>query len=434
MNSNEQAPSKLAVNVTVLVFVGVFVAGLVFFLRNSGASVPVVDQAPWHASFVVDDVKNLKVNSEVSIAGVVIGRVSELEPDGRRTEVSIDLDQGHGALRTGATARIGVKSVIGQSYVDVVDGSGEPMADGVVLADDDVVPAVDIDEVINTLDPRTRTALREVIRGLGIGTADQAQALDQLMTGLGDLGREGTTVVGAISAQSEDLEALVREAGRLMHALDEGQGQIVEVVTQARDIVAATSAEDAALRESVTKLPGLIGSADAATNELGQLATSLAPVAADLRAAAPGLDQALTQLPSISHELNKMVAPLDGALRAAPATLQRIPAFDRDVTALIPQLEVLLSDVNPMLAYLEPYGRDIGAMFGSFGASMDVAMENGVKPIRLAPVFNAGSLRGNPLPLTIDPTTWINPYPRPGTAGQPQPGRGAYPRIERDGR
>lgn len=424
--------NRWRVLLTVIVFVSAFTLSLAFFLRQVGTQIPLVDAEPWRASFAADDVKNLKVNSEVSIAGVEIGRVTDLRADGDHTEVVLGIEAEHGPLHEGATVRIGVKSVIGQSYVDLTDGDGTSMEEGSEIPAADVIPPVDIDEVLDTFDPRTRQALRSVVRGLGAGTRDQAESLDQLMTGLGHIGKEGTTVVDALAAQSDDLKALVQEAAVLMSSLDEGRGQIVDVVQQSRAVVSATAEEDAALAASIRKLPELMVSADTATEELEVLAAALAPVASDLRQAAPDLDSALRELPALTTDLQGMVGPLDAALRSAPATLDLAPAFTRDVQELIPEVEVLLSDVNPMLSYLSPYGRDIGAMFGSFGASMDVAMENGVQPIRLAPVFNAASVRGNPASLTVDPTTWLNPYPAPGQAGNPAPFRGDYPQVRRD--
>lgn len=429
---NTIARRRTPAYITVVAFIGAFLLALVFMLRQVGTDVPLVSKTPWKMSFLASDVKNLKTNSEVSISGVPVGTVTSLTHEGDHVRVTLGIKREYAPLKTGSTVRIGVKSLIGQSYVDVVDGKGADLHDGARLAAKDVIAPVDIDEVISTFDPKTRANLRGLIRSLGASTQDRTQSLDDMMTGLGYIGKDGSLILDALNDQSKDITSLVREATTLVQTLDEGQGQIVHVATQANTIVKSTADESDALKAAMKKFPGLVDSAGSATSDLKTLADALSPVASDLRKAAPGLDTSLRQLPSVSTDLRGTVAPLNKALEAAPATLQQIPAFSKDVATLIPQLDVLLSDVNPMLAYLKPYGRDIGAMFASFAATMDVPLENGVTAIRLAPVFNSASLRGNPLPLGFDPTHWLNPYPLPGTAGDPAPFRGNYPRVEQD--
>lgn len=424
--------TRRPVSGTVIAFVLAFLVGLVFFLRNVGTEIPLLDPAPWNVSFLSEDVKNLKPNSEVTTAGVTIGTVKDLAPEGEKTRVVLDLNPDHAPLHQGATVRIGMKSLLGQSYVDVLDGDGAELEDGGELPAKSVVAAVDIDEVLDTLDPETRKSLSSVINGLGISTNGRADEIQQLMKGLGTIGSEGYDVVDALAAQSGDLEALVREATILMRALDTGEGRIASVVRQTDAIVSVTAADSERLSRAVRGLPGLMTSASQATADLSTLATGLAPIAADLRRSAPYLDTSLRLLPGLSRDLNGIVDPLDLTLQRSTATLSKVPGVVEGVQGLVPQLRVLLSNLNPALSYLSPYGRDIGAMFGSFGASMDVPLENGVQPIRLAPVFNLGSARGNPLPfLALDPLTWSNPYPAPGTAGAPKPYEGSYPRVER---
>src|SRR3546814_15790775 len=85
-----------------------------------------------------------------------------------------------------------------------------------------------------------------------------------------------------------------------------------------------------------------------------------------------------------------------------------------------------------MVQYLIPYGVDMGSFFGNFGGTFDLPLENGVKAVRLAPLFSAYTVRNNPLNLmAIDPLHWNNPYPAPMTADKPGPGSGDYRPEER---
>lgn len=426
-----KSPGPLTQRLVVLAFVGAFVASFGYFWVKYGGELPDGQDDTYQVSFRTHDVKNLQELGDVSIAGVVIGRVDRREPAGDKTRVVLNLDR-ETPLHQGATVRIGVKGLVGTSYVDIVDGKGPPIPDGTTLPDSSVKPAVDIDEVINTLGPKTRANLRSAVRSLGEATGGTARDTNRLMQGLGMLGRSGHTVLDALASQSRDLQALTREATTLMDTVNTTRGRIAHVVRDAATLTDATAGQREAIESTVRSLPRVLGQARTATDKVSELSGALAPVAKDLNQAAPHLNQALLQLPSVSDDLRGLVPDLDRTLDRAPATLNRVPAFASDVRGLIPGAETMLRDVNPMLAYLRPYGRDIGSMFASFGASMDMVAENGVRPIRLAPVFDTGTVRGLPVPTTADPLTWANPYPKPGTADDPAPYRGEYPRVKRE--
>ncbi|MBA0126770.1 MCE family protein [Haloechinothrix sp. YIM 98757] len=415
-------------------FVAIFVFGFAFLWTQAGGVVPGVNDADdYQVAFQTDDVKNVRADSDVTVAGVVVGRVAEqtLEDDGARMVLSLDREVA--PLHEGAAVRVGMKSVTGQSQVAIEDGDGPELPDGATLPKSAVRPAVEIDEVLKALDSETREALSETVRSLGEATKGSDKDIQKLMSGLGDLGREGHTALDAIAAQSDDLKTLTKEASTLLDALDTGRGQIANVVRDANRLAESTAGQDEAIKRTMRSMPELLDAARTATGELGELSKPLDPVAADLRAAAPDLDQALHQLPAVSADLRGLLPDLDGVLDKAPATLNRVPTFGTDVRSLVPEAELLLRDVNPMLAYLEPYGRDVGAMLTNFGDSMNKVVENGVvRPLRLAPIFNTGSLRGGTEPLTeLDPNHWNNPYPAPGQAADPAPFEGDYPKVER---
>ncbi|MFA6576782.1 MAG: MCE family protein, partial [Nocardioides sp.] len=262
---------------------------------------------------------------------------------------------------------------------------------------------------------------------------DRAQQIDQLLEGLGDIGREGYTVVDAIEAQNADLRALVNEGNTILASLNTGRDQLSSLVRNAQRLTHVTAGQDADLAATVERLPALVDSAGRATATLDGLAQDLSPVARDLDAAAPDLAAALVDLPSVTHSLRALLPYMDSSLGRAQETLVQVPELADGVSAVSPDLDRLLSDVNPMVRYLQPYTLDLGSFFGNFGASFDEPIENGVQPVRLAPIFNEYSVRNNPLNLqTLNPLHWNNPYPAPGQAGNPEPYQGTYPQVDRD--
>ena len=420
----------------VIGFVLACVLGFVWLFVNSGGTIPgVAGAGSYRVRFVTDDVKNLRSTGEVRIAGVRIGRVESTTIDGTLVRVELSLEGNGAPLHQGATVRVGVKSLLGSSFVDIKDGTGPEIPDGSTLDPRSVIPAVDVDELYATLDQPTRTSLQRAARSLDVLTRGRGKDLDTIVGGAGVIGDQGAAAASALAAQSKDLVALTVETTHLLDALDTGRGEIAALVSDAQVLTSVTARKQDKVEATVRALPALVQSLQPAAAKLNQLGGTLAPVAVSLRQAAPDLSAALVNLPATSADLDGLVPSLNQVLGKAPATLDRIPGLDSTVRDVVPTGETMLRDVDPMLAYLQPYGLDLGALFASFGASFDTLAEDGIRPIRLtATGEGVGTFRGNPLQYSQlnNTTTWFNPYPAPGTAGAPAPFSGSYPQVERD--
>lgn len=399
---------------------------------NSGGAIPFVTREPdYRIAFRDENILNLVRYSEVHIAGAPVGRVQDIAPDRGSQRVVVGLDPGAAPLHQGATVRVGMRSLAGPSYVDIVDGRGPEIPSGAQLADNAVAPTVDVHAVLESLDPRTREALGGMVRSLGTCTKGTANDVSTLMTALGSVGKHGYTAVDAIAAQSSDIQALAKNTNTLLDALDTGQGQIADVVRNARRLTAATSGQRPAVEATMRQLPGLLASTNTASGRLSELSGSLAPIAANLRTAAPALNQALVNLPGTTADLRGLLPALNGTLDAAPATLNRVPAVGGDVRGFIPKARFELRDLNPMLSYLAPYGPDLGAFLANFGAAFAATDEHGMNYLRLMLVANEQSLKAFPFPTAnVGPLTKTNAYPGPGGSAHPQP-QGPAPHVER---
>lgn len=395
-------------------------AYLAYLFGKAGVRDPLTDRGAYTLTFQTTDLDNLIPVGDVEMAGVEIGRVRTVRRDGGVASVTVDLDGDAAPVHGGVTVRVGAKSLAGESYVDLVDGSGAPLPSGTSLPRTSVRPAVQLRDVVNSLDPKTRKALGGLIRTAGAGTTGTEADVAQAMTGLGQIGRQGYTALDAISAQSRDLTALAQQTTTVLAALNAGQGEIATLVQQAQRLTSATSGQRENLADSVDRLPGVLQHTATATGKLRELATAAAPVTADLRDASPYLDTALRQLPQTTADLRGLLPNLTGTLKEAPATLDRVPALADDATALIPPLRTTMTDLNPMLGYLEPYGPELGAFFANFGAMLKYTDEAGIHFFRLEPdLGNDRIVKGVPLKLP-DLLTNENPYPAPGGSDDPK--------------
>jgi len=414
----------------VLVCVALCLVGFGFLWVRAGGPVP--GPNGYEVSFLAPDLKNLQPVGDVRAAGVLIGTVKSLQATDQGARVTVRIDSDAAPLHTGATVRVGVKSMVGQSYLEVVDGNGAAIRGGSVLPPSSVLEATDIDELISTFDAPTRRSLSRLLVSAGSSTEGTADSVSQVFTGLGDTGDEGAVALRALADQSADLRTVMARTTLILQALDTGRGQIADLVRTAGQLTAVTAAQRRDLEATVRRLPALLDSASNATSSLGDLSGDLAPVAASLRQASVPLNHALRQLPATSADLRALTPNLNTVLDRLPATLDRTPQFGDDTVALAAPTYSVLSDVNPMLQYMRPYWLDIGSFFGNFGSSFNTPVENGIKPVHLAGIFNMFSVRGNPLKVPqMQPLLFNSPYPAPGAAADASPS-GTYPRVERE--
>lgn len=396
---------------------------------GSGGSIPFVTDQGYRVSVDIAHVSNLVRNSDVMSAGVKIGKVADVRADGGHASVTLQIDSGPVPLHEGAGVVVRYKTLLEETFLEVTDGSGAPVPDGARLPRGAGRPAVELNDVLNSLDQPTREALAGSVRSLGESTEGSSQNIAATLNGLGDSARQGKDALGALAAQSDDLRKLTGDATTLVAALDSRQGQIAQLVTDAEQLTEVTAGGSGELQTVVRELPGMLDQARSASASLTELSGSLGPVAGNLRAASPDVSAALTELPRTAADLRALVPSLDGVLDSAPKTLNRVPVVAKDARALVPPLDVGLRDVNPMLAYLSPYSRDITGFFLNFGQSLN--SPNGVLKVQL--VANEQSARG--VPLTTNPPLIgrMNPYPGPGSATKPGPFHGQYPRVQEEG-
>lgn len=415
--------------VVLAVFAALALSYLAYLFAQAGLRPP-WESAPYKISFNGTDVENAIPVGDVKMSGVDIGTVSSVTPGAGKAHVVLNLDQQAAPLHQGVTARIGAKSIAGETYIDIKDGKGPPLPSGATLPDSAVLPGTQLADVVKTFDPQMQESLRSLVRTAGSGTAGTQQDISSTMAGLGKMGREGYTAVDAISAQSKDLTALARQTTDVLSALDSGQGQIATLVDKSNELTSATSGQQENVASTVRKLPGVLSSTQRATGKLGELSSALGPVASDLRSASPDLDNALHQLPATTRDLRGLLPDLNATLQQSPNTLNRVPTVAQDVSTLVPQARTMMTQLNPMLGYIAPYGKDFGSFFSNFAAIFNYTDEAGAHFFRLQPdLGNEQIVKGVPVKLPGILTN-DNPYPAPGqnTNSKGLPFTKLYPR------
>ncbi|HXW04244.1 MAG TPA: MlaD family protein [Vicinamibacterales bacterium] len=156
------------------------------------------------------DVKGLKSGAVVRVAGVEVGKVTDVRFDGAEVEVLLEVrDDMQARITTASRASIGSLSLLGEPVIDI-----SPSTDGTPLNDGDIVPA-----------GRAPGQLADVAE-----TA--TQSLEQATALLRDL-RAGKGTIGRLFSDDElyrEITGFVSAAEGVATGLRQGQGTLGRLV------------------------------------------------------------------------------------------------------------------------------------------------------------------------------------------------------------
>ncbi|HTF49987.1 MAG TPA: MlaD family protein [Pseudonocardia sp.] len=419
-----------ALSIVVAFFV-LCAAIFLWFLQGTATRVPLLESKGYVSIIKIRDVDNLVPASKIRMAGVVIGEVRSVQQvsDGALVDFAIELHD-VAPLHQGVKVMVGNKSLIGDTYLDVVDGNGPAIPDGSTLPDTAAALSTQLDDVIHDLSPPARAALGSMLRSVGTATQGTRDNVNLTAAGLGNLGGQGRTALDALVAQTGDLRALGRNTETLMRALDTQQGQIATLVSNAQRITHAVAGQHESLENSVRMLPGVLRTAQTASGKITELSANLEPVAAGLREASPELNTALVRLRPTTEDLRGLLPSLSGTLDRLPDTLDRLPTLRTDVADLAPDAVDVMRDINPIARYAKPYGPELAAFFANFNAVFKGKDEAGIHYARLMVHINEAAVQ-SPLKTSAG-AVYYNPIPQPGSGSLPGPFEGPYPHVERD--
>lgn len=412
----------------VAAFAGVCALILGFLWLSAGGRIPFLSEDGYRVEVTLPDVDNLVFQSDVRIAGVNVGKIEKIHTEGNQARVTLQLDPAVAPLHEGATITVRNKTMIEETYLAVEDGKGAQIEGGTLLPTGSGKPSVQLNDVLTSLDQGTRDKLSSVLQSSGAATAGRKADVDAMLSGLGDLGRDGGDALDALAAQSDDLTRLTRSTTVVLAALDTQNGRIAQLARDADTLTRTMADSSDEVKALVRALPPLLDTTRDASAGLTRLSAPLGAVAKNLDNGSTDLNAALVQLPATTADLRGLLPSLDLTLERSPASISRVSGFTNATKPLVGTLETTLADLNPMLAYLKPYGRDIVSYWTNFTQFASGGDVNG-NVARVKPVFNTNSLN---LPVPLSPLTMYNPYPAAGSAHSPRGFDGSYPRIDQD--
>src|SRR5438105_9095210 len=215
--------------------------------------------SPYTVSAVMPTTFNLVPQSDVRAAGVKVGSVDSVTPDGQNALVTFTIDthtRSFPPIYRNATTQVRIKTLVGESYLSLEPGtpSAGKLRSGGVLPLRQADEAVPLEKVLNMLDPATRSAVRQDMLGLGVGLRGRGAQLNTLIGALLPTVDNGDAVFGVLDPERAQVASLIADSGRVMQALGERTGQFRELVVDAKATAVAVASRAAQLRQTLDEL------------------------------------------------------------------------------------------------------------------------------------------------------------------------------------
>ena len=332
-------------------------------------------QVPWHSAYEVKAVfasaQNLRPSSPVRIAGVEVGKVTEIQhltaaetdevtaqadgtqpaladgaPAPQAAIVTMELEEDARPIREDSTFKLRPRLFLeGNYFVDLEPGSpnaGE-VEDGHTFPVNQTAYSVQLDQILTTLQSDVRQNLQVLLNQFGNALIKHGGA-----EGFRELYRTSppsykfTSQVNEalLGTQPHDLSEFIRGLDKVVYALGRNERAIQGLVTNLRIVSGSFAAEDEALGRAIEELPTVLESAEPAFTNLNR---SFPALRAFAREALPGAE-------------------------TAPEMLDAATPFIAQIRALVSEDELrgLVADLRPTIPELARLSqRSVGLMNAS---------------------------------------------------------------------
>jgi virulence factor Mce-like protein len=426
-------PVLIGAATTLVVIVAVFLA------YNANNGLPFVPSYSLKAE--VPSAANLVKGNEVRLGGTRVGVVDKITAVRHRNgsvtaELGLKLETTVKPLPVDSTVIVRPRSALGLKYVELTKGtSNKGFPDGGTIPLRQATPKpVEIDQVLNMFNDRTRAASRVNLREFGNAFAGRGQDLNQAIQALNPLLTDLVPVMRNLSNPQTKLPQLFR-------ALEQTASQVAPVAEQQASLfdnldttfTAFSNVARPYIQQAIVNGPAAL---DEATRAFPQQRPflhnsalffhELRPGVRALRTAAPDLADAfeigartLRRTPAMNRELKPTFAALE---RFAEDPLVRLGVNDLTNTARL---------LNPTLAFVTPAQticNYASIWFRNVGSLLSEGDKNGTGQRFIVVASPQGpNNEGGPssapasggVPGSQDNYLHTNPYPNTAAPGQP---------------
>jgi phospholipid/cholesterol/gamma-HCH transport system substrate-binding protein len=360
----------------------------------------VVDISTYKLEFAEGD--QLVRGDQVQVGGVPVGSVKDIElTHDFKALVTISVNSSLAPLHEGTVAQVRVPSLssVANRYVALSPGpnNARALSSGSRLPASATRNVTDLDQLFNTLNPKTRKGLQQFIQGTAeqyVGQGKSLQGTTEYFAPslaatdhfFAELVRDQSTftkflvetakAVTTIGARKEQLSDLVENANKTFTAVGDEQTNLAQGLKRLPVTLRQGNRTFAALPSTFAALKKLVDASRPTVQPLTKLFTKLQPLLTTATPVVKNFSVAFSQ-PGSNNDLTDFVRAL--------------PALAGSLETSTPAAVTSLKESVPITAFFGPYSPDLEGTLREFGQTSAYYDANG-HYARISPVFPDFSL------------------------------------------
>ena len=241
-----------------------------------------------------DTAAGMYPGSDVLIAGSKAGSVQDIQVRGNYALVTFTVDSAHAPVYENATVAERPKSLLGEKYIALDPGNqGRTLASGTVLKTSQVTRAVELEEILNSVDQPTREKLRTLVLELGGGLAGQGQNTNETLTyGTSDM-NDMAAIAQTLANRDQQIQEVLQSLDAVMAELSRSdrRDQLGQLIVNTQRMMKTLADEDGRLQAALVNANSALSRSSVALN-----------------GTAPNLAHIMNTLPSLVHNAHLLTS------------------------------------------------------------------------------------------------------------------------------
>ena len=327
----------------------------------------------------------------VQVSGRPVGKVTgiSLTPDGQ-AELTMSIDDSYAPLRQGtqATVRASSLSGIANRYIDLnlAPASARSIPKGGVIDAAHTTTAVDLDQIFNIFDPKTRRSLSNVFRGSANQYTGKGAPANAGLAYLNPSIASTTALFSELNSDTSSFKRFISANSHLVTDVSQRADDLAGLVDNLATTTGAIGRQQAALQDAIQQLPTFMRRSDTTFVNLRATLDDLTPLVNESKPVAKKLRPFLHQLRPLAQDAQPTVRDLANLIKKSGAnndlidlTKSNVPVRNAAIGPVqangssregaFPASTKALKASAPELASARPYAPDLLGWFDDFSHS-----------------------------------------------------------------
>jgi phospholipid/cholesterol/gamma-HCH transport system substrate-binding protein len=339
--------------------------------------------------------------NEVQVGGLAVGKVTDISlAKDNQAAVKVEINDDFAPLHEGTTAVVRIASLpsVANRYISLTPGpnNAPEIPGGGTIEVDKTTNAVDLDQLFNTLDPKTRKGLQGVLQGFATWYAGQSENLGKSFKYLGPSLEAFSQVEAQLVSDQKAFTDLIVNGARAVSAIAERRDDLANLVTNGSAFARALGQQNEALDRALALFPATLRQGSTTFTTLRSALKDLNRLTDVSKPAVKGLAPFLSDFADLFKEFQpafddlRHIVRTPGPANDATDLTRQQPALERLARTNTRNSIAALTRGQSVIEFIRPYAPDLAAWITHFATVPAYYDANG-HYARVLPIFNAFS-------------------------------------------